>query len=93
MRALPPCRTDHIQSHRRPGAPWVSLGDNRKGREMIHATSFKGLGYANYGRRHWQVVDLSSGTPSQVGPIYATKAELLSCLPAYAAEFGAVRAS
>ena len=54
----------------------------------IHATRFPTLHFVNYGPGHWQFVSgtRSDGWPSQVGPIYKTKAELLGDLTTYARE-------
>ena len=60
----------------------------------IHKTRFKELGYWNVpsspgeGPSFWQCVDLTGDRPAQVGTQYATKAELLANLEAYATEYG-----
>jgi hypothetical protein len=54
----------------------------------VHRTRFYGLGFVNFGSGHWQFIDLHGRKPedwpSQVGPLYRTKAELLADLTAYA---------
>jgi hypothetical protein len=56
----------------------------------LHATQFKGLKYGNSnpaGKPLWRVYDCHEiGTPAAVGPLYASKAELLADLPRYARE-------
>lgn len=57
----------------------------------IHKTRFKELGYwhmSGKGFNFWQCVALDGDRPAQVGTQYATKAELLANLEAYATEFG-----
>jgi hypothetical protein len=54
--------------------------------EHIKQTRYPELGYANYGRACWRIVDRSDNRV--VGPIYKTKAELLADLDRYAAVFG-----
>lgn len=54
----------------------------------VHRTRFPGLGYINFGGGHWQFIDLHDRSPdewpSQVGPCYKTKGELLGDLTNYA---------
>jgi hypothetical protein len=60
----------------------------------IHKTRFTELGFWNVpsspgeGPGFWQCVDLTGDRPAQVGYQYATKAELLANLEAYATEYG-----
>ena len=61
------------------------------GNPTIHKTRFKELGYwhlTGRGTDLWQCVDLTGDRPAQVGTQYATKAELLANLEAYATEYG-----
>jgi hypothetical protein len=58
------------------------------GYPVVHKTRFHELGYWMVEPGCWQVVDLQGHRPSQVGPQYATKAELLANLEAYATEYG-----
>jgi hypothetical protein len=65
----------------------------------IHKTRFTELGFWNVpsspgkGPGFWQCVDLTGDRPAQVGYQYATKAELLANLEAYATEYGCENAS
>ena len=62
----------------------------------IHKTRFKELGFWHVtatGVDFWQCVDLTGDKPAQVGTQYATKAELLANLEAYATEYGCENAS
>ena len=64
-------------------------------------TRYKGLGYMKLAPSNWRLVDLEQtaynnrcsspnmNTPSCVGPIYKTKAELLADLHRFATDFGA----
>lgn len=58
----------------------------------ISKTQYEGLGYANtnpVGKACWRVIDMhESNRLAPVGPLYATKDELLSDLPRYAATWG-----
>ena len=66
---------------------------------ITHKTRFTELGYWNVpaapgeGPSFWQCVDLTGDKPSQVGTQYATKAELLANLEAYATEYGCENAN
>ncbi len=59
----------------------------------IHTTRFKELGFTNQEPGLWRFVDISEGIdrdrPRTIGPMYASKAELLADLTDYAAQFGA----
>ena len=65
----------------------------------VHKTRFTELGYWNVpaapgkGPSFWQCVDLTGDKPAQVGTQYATKAELLANLEAYATEYGCENAN
>lgn len=79
---------------------WRQVGPNRFEQAMaVRPTRFAGIGYANFGARHWQFVDMESPCASnpcgfsQVGPLYPTKAELLADAPRYCAEYGCAQAS
>lgn len=52
----------------------------------ISDTRFVGLGYSNYGPKHWQFVDRDGD--AQIGPIYPTKAELLADVENFARDRG-----
>lgn len=58
----------------------------------IQKTRYMGLGFYNQEAGLWRVVDIhdsllnSQGVPRTVGPMYASKAELLSDLDRYARE-------
>lgn len=60
-------------------------------------TRWRELGYMMLAPRCWRIVDLEQtkynacrhNTPSCVGPVYLTKAELLADLTRYATDFGA----
>jgi hypothetical protein len=60
----------------------------------VHKTRFSELGYWHVpsspgeGPSFWQCVDLTGEKPAQIGTQYATKAELLANLEAYATEYG-----
>lgn len=58
----------------------------------ICATQHAGLGYANTnpaGAACWRVIDLHEPRrEAAVGPLYATKGELLADFPRYAASWG-----
>lgn len=57
----------------------------------VHATRHKGLGYGNTnpaGKPCWRVIDISDERYASVGPIYASKAELLADFDRYAATWG-----
>ena len=58
-----------------------------------HKTRFTELGYWQIEPGCWQCVDLTGDRPAQVGYQYATKAELLANLEAYATEYGCENAS
>jgi hypothetical protein len=58
-----------------------------------HKTRFTELGYWQIEPGCWQCVDLTGDRPAQVGYQYATKAELLANLEAYATEYGCDRAN
>ena len=66
---------------------------------VVHKTRFTELGFWNVpsspgeGPSFWQFVDLTGDKPAQVGYQYATKAELLANLEAYATEYGCENAS
>ena len=53
---------------------------------MTYTTRFSGLGFTKIAPSHWQFIDLESG--SQIGPRYASKAELLADLSDYAQRAG-----
>ena len=60
---------------------------------VVHKTRFTELGFWNVPScwgwpGFWQCVDLTGDRPAQVGYQYATKAELLANLEAYATEYG-----
>ena len=67
MRALPPCRTDHLQGHRRPGAPWVSLGDNRKERQQMTKQTNQPSAIALEIAGRWVVHDDDEGRIQGIG--------------------------
>lgn len=52
----------------------------------VKKTRFAELGYDNFGKNCWRIIDLSNG--AAVGPIYRTKAELLADLHRFAIVFG-----
>ena len=57
----------------------------------IHKTRIPELGYANtnpMGKPMWRVIDLQDGNEAEVGPQYATKAELLADFTRYAKSWG-----
>ena len=54
---------------------------------VVHKTRFTELGFCHL-FDFWQCVDLTGDRPAQVGYQYATKAELLANLEAYATEYG-----
>lgn len=58
----------------------------------INQTQYAGLGYANTnpaGKALWRVIDLhDAGRAAAVGPLYASKAELLADLARYATTWG-----
>jgi len=57
--------------------------------EKVFHTRFKALGFVQLDRPTWQFVSLDDPShPSQVGPHYASKAELLADLTRFAAEYG-----
>jgi hypothetical protein len=59
---------------------------------VVHKTRFTELGYCHL-FDFWQCVDLTGDRPAQVGYQYATKAELMANLEAYATEYGCENAS
>ena len=59
---------------------------------VVHKTRFTELGFCHL-FDFWQCVDLTGDRPAQVGYQYATKAELLANLEAYATEYGCENAS
>ena len=58
-----------------------------------HKTRFSELGYWMVEPGCWQCVDLTGENPRQTGAQYATKAELLANLEAYATEYGCENAN
>lgn len=57
----------------------------------MNKTRYKELAYEDQGPQVWRFIDTS--TNRAVGPIYATRAELLADLPRYANQFGCEAAS
>lgn len=53
----------------------------------VRPTRYKELGYMEWGG-DWRILDLTSGDPAVVGPVYRTRAELLADLDRYAGFFG-----
>lgn len=51
-------------------------------------TRYKELGYWQAGPGLWRILDLTDGAPSEVGPFYRSKVELLTDLARYARQFG-----
>lgn len=58
---------------------------------IIHKTRCEGLGYANtnpVGKACWRVIDVSDARSASVGPIYASKVELLADFNRYSKTWG-----
>lgn len=49
-------------------------------------TRYKELNYEQHGKTLWRIIDSETG--SAIGPLYLSKAELLSDLHRYATEYG-----
>lgn len=66
------------------------VSTNIENKYKINKTRFAGLGYWNQERGLWRVCDIhesvlnSQGMPRTVGPLYASKAELMADLARYA---------
>lgn len=59
---------------------------------ILHSTQYNGLKYANTnpaGKALWRIIDCHDvGREAPVGPLYASKAELLADLTRYATTWG-----